>query len=203
MVGLAYLGGGIGSVLGTVFCAFTLNRFYIFMISRYGRLELPTETEPSLANENAKDFSSSEGACSNPAKRVGRPELRLPIMQLGKLIVPIGLFIYGWTAEKQPMPWVVPLIGATIFCFGMLLTYVVIQTYIVDAFGVYAASALGATILLRSIIGCILSFVGIQLYAKLGYGWSTSLLAFVALIFAPVPTILYFLGEKLRAKTVK
>lgn len=45
------------------------------------------------------------------------------------------------------------------------------QTYMIDTFGNYAASALAATVLLRSIFGMIFSIFGEQLYVKLDYGW--------------------------------
>ena len=91
-------------------------------------------------------------------------------MTVGMWIVPIGLIIFGWTAEKQ-VHWIVPLIGATIYAIGTLMTYICIQNYLVDAFEQYSASALAATVVLRSIIACVLSTVGFQLYQRLGYAW--------------------------------
>jgi hypothetical protein len=103
------------------------------------------------------------------------------------IFVPAGLFIYGWSAQFQTH-FMVPLLGAAIFAFGMLITYVrdifpssftcslgrqiCIQTYLVDAFAEYAASALAATIILRSICGAVFSIIGAKLYERLGYGWS-------------------------------
>jgi uncharacterized membrane protein YedE/YeeE len=100
----------------------------------------------------------------------GQPEFRMPLMQVGMLIVPFGLAIFAWTAEEQTH-WIGPLIGAAIFAFGTILLYVCIQTYLVDAFEEFAASALTATILLRSIVGCIFSIIGYRLYESLGYAW--------------------------------
>lgn len=39
------------------------------------------------------------------------------------MIVPGGLFMYGWSAQAHTH-FIVPLIGACIFAFGMLITYV-------------------------------------------------------------------------------
>jgi hypothetical protein len=49
-----------------------------------------------------------------------KPEDRLPTMFVGALILPIGLFLYGWTADKK-VQWMVPIIdtgfvGAGLFC---------------------------------------------------------------------------------------
>lgn len=37
----------------------------------------------------------------------GLPEFRLPVLTLGACIVPVGLFIYGWTARAS-VHWIVP-----------------------------------------------------------------------------------------------
>lgn len=39
------------------------------------------------------------------------------------LIVPAGLLIFGWTAEAK-LHFMLPLFGAGVFAFGILMTYV-------------------------------------------------------------------------------
>lgn len=59
-------------------------------------------------------------------KRYGgetKPEYRLPTIIIGGFVVPIGLFIYAWTAEYQ-VRWIVPIIGTGFLGMGMILTYV-------------------------------------------------------------------------------
>lgn len=129
-----------------------------------------------------------------------KPEYRMPLMQVGMLITPAGLLMYGWTAQAQTH-FILPLIGAGIFAFGVLIAYTCIQTYLVDAFGKYAASALAATVLLRSIGGALFSVFGANLYQSLGYGWGSSLLAFICIAALPIPTVLWFYGPRLRAHT--
>ena len=51
------------------------------------------------------------------------PEYRLPSMFLGALIVPIGLFLYGWTADKK-VHWIVPIIGSGFVGAGMFAVFV-------------------------------------------------------------------------------
>jgi hypothetical protein len=65
-----------------------------------------------------------------------------------------------------------------------------VQTYLVDAFTIYAASAMAANTIVRSIFGGILPLSGLKMYEALGYGWGNSLLGFVAL--AMVPIMLFF-----------
>lgn len=42
---------------------------------------------------------------------------RMPLMMLTSVFVPVGLIIYGWTADKHVF-WLVPDIGIGIFAFG-------------------------------------------------------------------------------------
>ena len=65
----------------------------------------------------------------------------------------------------------VPLIGATIFSLGLLMAYVAIQTYLVDVYEVYSASALAAAIFARGVIACVFPIIGFKLYVQLGYSW--------------------------------
>jgi len=123
----------------------------------------------------------------------------MPFMQLGMIIVPIGLFMYGWSAQAHTH-FIVPLLGACVFVFGILMTYICIQTYIVDSFPEYAASALAAGIVLRSIFGAIFSIFGTLLYKSLDYGWGTSILAFLSCAALPLPYLFWRYGERLRGK---
>lgn len=45
------------------------------------------------------------------------PEFRLPAAMVGSLIVPVGMFIFGWTTFPW-VHWIAPIIGSTIFGFG-------------------------------------------------------------------------------------
>lgn len=73
-----------------------------------------------------------------------------------------------------------------------------IQTYLVDAFTLHAASALAGASVLRSIVGAFLPLAGPKLYRSLGLGWGNSLLAFIALAFSPLPWVFFKWGERIR-----
>ena len=47
-----------------------------------------------------------------------KPEYRLPAMFIGALIIPAGLFLYGWTADKK-LHWILPIIGTGFLGAGM------------------------------------------------------------------------------------
>ncbi|KFY94343.1 hypothetical protein V500_03316 [Pseudogymnoascus sp. VKM F-4518 (FW-2643)] len=127
------------------------------------------------------------------------PEDRLPFIITipGSLTFPIGLFVYGWTAQEH-VHWIVPQIGTAITGFGSILIFVGIQTYLVDAFEEYAASVIGANALLRGTAGALIPLAGLRMYDGLGWGWGNSLLAFVALAFAPMPWVFGVYGARIR-----
>ncbi|KAK2590504.1 hypothetical protein QQS21_011820 [Conoideocrella luteorostrata] len=125
------------------------------------------------------------------------PEFRLPPLIPGSLLIPIGLFWYGWSAQMH-IHWIMPMIGLGWVGCGMIVTLLPIQAYLVDAFGEYAASAVAANTVVRSIVGAFLPLAGPSMYAKLGLGWGNSLLGFIALGLLPVPVIFYFYGKGIR-----
>jgi hypothetical protein len=132
---------------------------------------------------------------------VGKPEFRVPLMVPGAVLVPIGLFIYGWTAEAHTH-WIGPNFGTAIFAAGVIIGFQCIQTYIVDSYTRYAASAVGAATVLRSLAGFGFPLFAPYMYAKLHYGWGNSLLAFLSIgIGFPAPFLLWKYGEKLRQRS--
>jgi hypothetical protein len=75
-----------------------------------------------------------------------------------------------------------------------------IQTYLIDAFTIHAASAIAANTVLRSLLGAFIPLAGPAMYEALGLGWGNSLLAFVALACSPVSFIFFRYGEAIRKK---
>lgn len=128
-----------------------------------------------------------------------KPEYRLPPMVLGGVLIPGGLFLYGWTARYHVF-FLVPMLGTATLGFGFFVTTIPLNAYLVDAYRVHAASAIAATIVLRCIVGAVLPLAGPPLYNSLGYGWGNSLLGFVALVFLPVPMLFMRFGERIRTR---
>ncbi|KAH8681311.1 major facilitator superfamily domain-containing protein [Xylariales sp. PMI_506] len=131
----------------------------------------------------------------------GRPEYRVPMMVPGAVLVPVGLLIYGWTAEYK-VHWIAPNIGACVFAAGSVIGFQCVQTFLVDAYTRYAASAIGAATVLRSLAGFGFPLFASSLFDRLGLGWGCSLLALVGVLIGwPSPILLWFYGEKLRKKS--
>ncbi|KAF5373395.1 hypothetical protein D9757_009759 [Collybiopsis confluens] len=129
----------------------------------------------------------------------GKPEMRIPSLAFGSLWIPVGLFWYGWSAQAH-IHWIMPIIGSGIFGFGVMTTYLPIQLYLVDAFQ-FAASALAAASVLRSLLGFAFPLFGAQMYDTLGYGGGNSLLGGLAIVLGiPFPIWIYYKGEAMRAQ---
>jgi MFS family permease len=126
------------------------------------------------------------------------PEFRVPCLILTVILIPVGLFWYGWAAEKGAH-WVVVDVGVGIFVCGSFLLAQALLAYLLDEFS-HAASANAASRMLSNMLGFAFPIFAPQLYRRLGYGWGNSVLAFLFIgLGCPVPLLLWVYGAKLRA----
>lgn len=146
-------------------------------------------------------LTSDRIVMNRTAKNGGKfePEMRLPIMIFFSVFIPISFFWYGWTTEKDVF-WLVPIIGMVPFGFGLMGLYLPIQTYVIDSYPEYAASANATLTTSRSLVGALLPLAGPKLFSSLGLGWGNSLLGFIALAFVPVPILFSRYGQRIRKK---
>ncbi|KAG6311175.1 hypothetical protein E4U22_002882, partial [Claviceps purpurea] len=128
------------------------------------------------------------------------PEFRLPPAIMGSLLVPAGIFMFGWSSFPW-VHWIVPIIGSCIFAVGNVLVFTSIFTFLVDAYPLYAASALAANAFVRCIFAAAFPLFGVQMYEKLGYQWASSLLAFLTVVMLPFPYIFFRYGKQIRRKS--
>lgn len=176
-VGLVFLGLGIGSMFGVAYFSVASDRTIKKKAAEADKLAAETGTV-------------SEGM---------KPEYRLSPIVVGAVLLPIGFFFYGWTAEfPDKVHWMVPIISHVFIGIANIIIFLALQMYLVDAYTAYAASALAANTVVRSIVGAVLPLAGLPMYEKLGVGWGNSLLGFVALALLPVPILILKYGEFLR-----
>ncbi|CAG8971644.1 hypothetical protein HYALB_00003112 [Hymenoscyphus albidus] len=107
-----------------------------------------------------------------------------------------SLFWYGWTAENGK----VPIIGTAITGCGIIVIWISIQAYLVDAFTTYAVSAVAANTIIRSFFGAFLPLAGQPLYDALGLVRGNSLLAFIAVAMIPTPWVYLRYGVRMRER---
>lgn len=135
-------------------------------------------------------------------KHNGSPpaEARLIPMMVSCWFIPIGLFIFAWSSYPH-LSWAGPAIGGFPVGFGFIFLYNSANNYLVDSYQHQAASALAAKTFLRSFWGAaVVLFTG-QMYARLGYQWASSLLAFISLACCAIPFGFYFLGARIRRRS--
>ncbi len=193
IVGLTYLGIGIGCFLGVAIFGVASDRILKHMSAK-GEMKPEYRLPPMIPGCKIplSQIYFLELSCIGPVSTMANM-----FFTLLAFFVPIGLFIYGWTTHFG-VHWIAPIIGTSLVGLGLVATSMPIQTYLVDTFTIYAASAVAANIFLRSLLGAMLPLAGRQLYVTLGLGWGNSLLAFVALACCPIPIIFFKYGERIR-----
>jgi MFS family permease len=179
--------------------SFVFKEVYGFSTFSAGLVFLPGGAGTLVGLFYTSQFSDRTVKKHTAAETPVTPEDRLPIVMIlpGALAFPIGLFMYGWSVEAH-VHWMIPLVGTAITGFGSILIFIGIQTYLIDAFEEFAASAVGANAVLRGTVGALLPLGGLNLYNTLGWGWGNSLLGFLALAFAPVPLLFGMYGARIR-----
>lgn len=67
----------------------------------------------------------SDRLATTLAEKAGarKPEFRLPLMAYSTPLIPGGLLLYGWTAEKSVF-WFIPMIGTAIVGVGIMFVFV-------------------------------------------------------------------------------
>ena len=127
-----------------------------------------------------------------------RPEARLPHLIILSWTIPLGLFWFAWTA-LPPTHWMAGILAGIPFGLGLVTLFLGITAYLTDCYGQYAASALAANAVLRSLFGAGFPLFAKIMYSKLGTAWATSLLGFLTIAMAPLPWVFYRFGPRLRA----
>ncbi|KAJ5124985.1 uncharacterized protein N7515_008810 [Penicillium bovifimosum] len=127
------------------------------------------------------------------------PEHRLYPALIGSIGLPIGLFWFAWTARAD-ISWASPVVAIMVFAWGNLCVFVSTTQYITDVYqGLTVASAMSANGLARYGLGAAFPLFTIPMYTKLGIGWASSVLGFIAVALLPVPWVFFKMGKRLRA----
>ena len=109
------------------------------------------------------------------------------------------MFWFAWTNYPSIAPEA-SIAGGIPFAFGMILVWLSVVNYIVSAYTTYAASALAANSILRSLFGFAFPLFTDSMYEGLGIHWASSIPAFLALACVPFPYLLYKYGPAIRKR---
>lgn len=123
--------------------------------------------------------------------------------------MPIGLFWFAWyvidirvayrshpsrliarTADP-PVHWIVPIIAGFPFGQGVCQILQSSTAYLMDAYEIYFASAIAATIVLRSIFAAVFPVIAPTMFENLGDAWGMSIFAFLGLACTPIPFLFW------------
>jgi DHA1 family multidrug resistance protein-like MFS transporter len=73
--------------------------------------------------------------------------------------------------------------------------------YLVDAYLMFAASAIAANTFLRSLCGAAFPLFARQMFEGMGIQWASTMLGIIAALLIPVPVWFYLKGAKIREKS--
>ncbi|KAG1738858.1 major facilitator superfamily domain-containing protein [Suillus paluster] len=124
-------------------------------------------------------------------------EARLYMACIASITLPTGMLIFAWTA-REDIPWIVPLIGLTLFMASAFVIYQVVFVYLADCYGPYASSALAGQSLCRNILATVFPLFTTRMFELLTYKWANTLFALIAALMIPIPYILFFYGSRIR-----
>ncbi|MCO5585426.1 hypothetical protein L7F22_039359 [Adiantum nelumboides] len=138
------------------------------------------------------------------------PEERMPQAMIGAVALVFGLAVFSAT-DFPSIHWIVPIIFSAPAGFGMVLIFISLQSYLIDAYLLYAAAVLAASCTVRSVLGAAFPILAPYMYnpggpngkcptESCGIHVGPGIAAFLALIFVPAPWYFYKYGPKIRKR---
>lgn len=143
------------------------------------------------------------------------PEQRLWFGILGAGLLPISLFWLGWSANPD-VHWMAPVASGVLFSVGQLGLTQSVFTYFSDgtpsnplssdgsqsaddipsravlaAYTYQMGSVLAGSNFMRFAFGGVFPLFSLQMFQKLGSGWSLTLLGILCVVFFPAPVCFY------------
>ncbi|KZV63930.1 MFS polyamine transporter [Peniophora sp. CONT] len=129
------------------------------------------------------------------------PEHRLYGAMIAGPAMVIGAFWLGWTGAYSDVHWAAPAVSLIFIGMSVTLVFVSFISYLVDTYLMYAASALAANTIARSVVGAAFPLFTTQMYHGMGIQWASTLIGLVALVLAPIPFLFFKYGARIRASS--
>jgi hypothetical protein len=132
------------------------------------------------------------------------PETKVQSIIIACPIFAFGLWILAWTIPQRitVAPWPLSMLGLVCVGFAANDFSYVLFGYIADSYAAeYAASAVGAVALARTLAAGVFPLFVTFMYEGLGNNWATTLIAVAATLFCVAPWVLVEKGEKLRERS--
>lgn len=130
-----------------------------------------------------------------------KPEIRLWFATFGAAVaLPVSLFWLGWTNYSSISIWSA-ILAVCLFGYAVMGIFLCIYMYIIDAYEIFAASALTFVSLVRYVVAGGMTVAGIPLYESLGTHYTLTILACVSVALLPIPYLLSYYGHAVRSKS--
>jgi MFS family permease len=130
----------------------------------------------------------------------GLPEFRLPLTIVGVLSMPPAIALYGWCAELQ-LPLGLFLFSTAWMRVSMALASIPLYSYVVDAYGLYSASALTGVIVVRCLAGAFFPLATSGMIDVLGYGMGFTVLGIITMAVGVIPMLVLRYGSRWRQRS--
>lgn len=128
------------------------------------------------------------------------PEARLYFVCIESILMPIGLFWFGWTSYSH-IHWISPTIAIGCATMGIFSVYLAVFNYLADTYHRYASSAIAAQSCCRNLLGGVFPLVTNAMFNNLGFPEASSLLGAIGAALCVVPWVLALYGQTIRGKS--
>ncbi|ROW06462.1 hypothetical protein VMCG_04388 [Cytospora schulzeri] len=129
------------------------------------------------------------------------PEWRLPSIIAGGVAFMAGIFWFGWSGYRADIHWMVPTASGLLTGFGLMSIFLQALNYLVDAYLMFAASAIAGNTFMRSLCGAGFPLFATYMFNGMGIQWASTMLGCVAAVLVPIPVIFMMYGARIRAKS--
>ncbi|KAF8595800.1 MFS general substrate transporter [Ceratobasidium sp. AG-I] len=128
------------------------------------------------------------------------PEYRLDMALLAGPLYAASFFWFGWTSYPS-ISFFAPAFSGALSGFSIVLLFLSLFNYIIDAYLMYAASALAISTVVRSAFGAGFPLFATSMYERLDPRVASSILGAIAILMVPIPFVLKRYGEVVRRKS--
>ena len=133
-------------------------------------------------------------------RRPDAEERLLPAIFVGGPCFAISLFWFAWTSYPW-IHWMAPMASGVLLGLGVVIIFTSFLSYLADAYVIFAASALAANTISRSILGAVFPLFVRQMFEGMTIKWAATLLAIIVTILIPIPVIFYKKGAAIRSRS--
>ncbi|KAB5589458.1 MFS transporter [Ceratobasidium theobromae] len=134
------------------------------------------------------------------APRPVPPEYRLDMALIAGPLYALSFFWFGWTSYPS-ISYFAPAFSGALSGFSTVLLFLSLFNYIIDAYIMFAASALAISTVVRSAFGAGFPLFATNMYESLNPRIASTILGAIAILMVPIPFVLKRYGEVVRRKS--